>query len=545
MSRVRLDGRWNADGPFPLAPARFAHPGSNVAAVARTSRNLDIFWVTEAGEIASRFWANDTWNDSGQGGPFTLPEAPVTANAEAGIAVVARAADHLDLFYVGDDATVATMWWDGAWHGRPLTDRRPPAPGAPLAVATRDTPNLDVFWVSDDADIVTTWFAGDHWNDDGPVPLDPGAFARRGGGRWYPTLVTLPGGTVLAAGGHPAESDTRHWNDTPEIYDPLTGHWRLLGPLGGGDLVQYPRAHLLPDGRVFFATPLDEANRAIAYTTQSGDFDHIGSPLPDGYLARDIVNAASYASVLLPLTLASDYRARVLLVGGRTPLEIDLDANDPDWAPTPPRALTHPSPSPTRLNCNATLLADGTVLVTGGVAKAKSDADAVLHAELYDAQSRTWSVFGPASRPRNYHSVALLMPDGAVWVAGSNRNCDPSSNEIDTHEKVIEIFRPPYWFAERPTVTAADTRLTDNGELVVTCPQATSIRQVAIVRAGSTTHAFDADQRWVELAFTVESDDTIRVGHAPSPTIAPPGVYLHVVIDDRRVPSVGRFIDVG
>jgi hypothetical protein len=32
---------------------------------------------------------------------------------------------------------------------------------------------------------------------------------------------------------------------------------------------------------------------------------------------------------------------------------------------------------------------------------------------------------GLAERVRGYHSVALLMPDGAVWVAGSNFNAMP------------------------------------------------------------------------------------------------------------------------
>ena len=56
--------------------------------------------------------------------------------------------------------------------------------------------------------------------------------ADTGGGRWYPTLVTLATGEVLAIKGHPKGNDTRHNNNTPERYRPVTNSWVLLPPLG-------------------------------------------------------------------------------------------------------------------------------------------------------------------------------------------------------------------------------------------------------------------------------------------------------------------------
>jgi hypothetical protein len=53
----------------------------------------------------------------------------------------------------------------------------------------------------------------------------------RGGGRWYPTLVTLSNGHVITIAGHPDVSDTylgRHNNNTPERYSPAANHWTLL-----------------------------------------------------------------------------------------------------------------------------------------------------------------------------------------------------------------------------------------------------------------------------------------------------------------------------
>ncbi len=50
------------------------------------------------------------------------------------------------------------------------------------------------------------------------------------GGRWYPTLVTLPDGRVLALSGHPEIDDSRHNNNTVELYDPASGSWTRVEP---------------------------------------------------------------------------------------------------------------------------------------------------------------------------------------------------------------------------------------------------------------------------------------------------------------------------
>ncbi len=75
-----------------------------------------------------------------------------------------------------------------------------------------------------------------------------------GGGRWYPTLVTLSDGQVIAIAGHPGETDFyngRHNNNTPERYSPAGDYWQLLasGHTAPDDRANdsYPRYHLLPE----------------------------------------------------------------------------------------------------------------------------------------------------------------------------------------------------------------------------------------------------------------------------------------------------------
>src|SRR5207244_1333776 len=98
----------------------------------------------------------------------------------------------------------------------------------------------------------------------GSMGFQPGT--TQGGGRWYPSLCTLPTGEVLAVAGHPAGDDTRHDNNRPERYQPLTDRWVMLAPTGADvsapDL--FPRLHVLRDGSVFVSSTLLGNTRCIA-----------------------------------------------------------------------------------------------------------------------------------------------------------------------------------------------------------------------------------------------------------------------------------------
>src|SRR5262249_47408996 len=133
-------------------------------------------------------------------------------------------------------------------------------------------------------------------------------------------------------------------------------------------------------------------------------------------------------SVLLPLLPGRYDRPRILLCGGEQPLILDLSAPYPDWQATLPRRLFN---SPQRRYLHMILLPTEHVFICGGVASNDdTDSSAVFEAELYHPEGY-WSVLEPASVARNYHSVAMLMPDGRIWTASSNRNANQS-------------FMPPY-----------------------------------------------------------------------------------------------------
>ncbi len=85
-------------------------------------------------------------------------------------------------------------------------------------------------------------------------------------------------------------------------------------------------------------------------------------------------------------------------------------------------AITDP-----RIYCTATALADGTVLLTGGV---DENQDYLADAQVYDPATDAWAATTPMTAERAEHT-ATRLPSGAVLVAGGFDGTDfLSSTEI-------------------------------------------------------------------------------------------------------------------
>jgi hypothetical protein len=63
------------------------------------------------------------------------------------------------------------------------------------------------------------------------------------------------------------------------------------------------------------------------------------------------------------------------------------------------------------------------------------------------------------------------------------------------------------------------------------------------MRNGAVTHAFDMDQRYVGLVFTV-NNGVLNVTGPPNGNIAPPGYYMLFILNSVGVPSVGTIVQV-
>ena len=93
---------------------------------------------------------------------------------------------------------------------------------------------------------------------------------------------------------------------------------------------------------------------------------------------------------------------------------------------------------------NSVVLPDGKVLVLGGEQHPQpySDNGAVLSPDLWDPATGNFTVMAPEAIPRNYHSVAILLPDGRVFSGGGGL----CGNGCTTNHPDGQIYSPPYLF---------------------------------------------------------------------------------------------------
>jgi hypothetical protein len=340
-------------------------------------------------------------------------------------------------------------------------------------------------------------------------------FPNMNAGRWYPTATVLTNGDVLVVSGD--MDPTVGVNKLPQVFQVATGTWRNLT---NAQLAQdlYPTMLLAPNGRVFNAGPTTTTR--YLDTSGTGAWSFVANRV-GGY--RDYGSAVMYAP------------GKVLTMGGglnppqRTAEVIDLNQAAPSW-----RAVG--SMQFARRQINATLLPDGTVLVTGGTSSPGfNDPTGAVHAaELWNPATETWTTLASSSGiPRVYHSTALLLPDGQVLSTGGNGYPD------------TEIFSPPYLFkGARPTISSAPPSVGYGQSFFVGTPDAASISKVTMLRLSSVTHAFNMSQYINPLNFS-QATGGLSVTAPPNANVAPPGPYLLFILNGNGVPSVARIAQVG
>ncbi len=194
---------------------------------------------------------------------------------------------------------------------------------------------------------------------------------------------------------------------------------------------------------------------------------------------------------------------------------------------------------------NLTLLADGSVLATGGNSTGASLVDmngGVYNAERWNPATGQWTTLAAQAVTRQYHSTALLLPDGRVLSSGGGI-CG-TCHAVGYLAKNAEVFTPPYLFkqdgsgelAPRPGITSAPDAVSHGTSFEITTPQAASIAKVGLIRLGSQTHSVEMEQRYVPLGFTAGSG-TLTASVPANPHNAVPGLVhaLHRRLCRRSV----------
>lgn len=343
-------------------------------------------------------------------------------------------------------------------------------------------------------------------------------------GRWYPSATTLGNGDILVLSGGMNGNFDSDSNPLPQIYEVATNSWRSL-TTAYKNLPLYPRTFLAPDGRVVSLSGYSDETEFLDMTG-TGSWQYLEDTLDS--------NLHNYGPAVMYDTGKIAY-----IGGGHVPTQNVslLDLNDP----TPSWTYGSDTMQQPRRQNDATVLADGTVLITGGtnVTGWNDPAGLVAAAEIWDPVTQQIAQVAQANPSiyRGYHSTALLLPDGRVLVTGGDHDSGGFSQNTNA-----EIYSPPYLFkGSRPTVTAAPDVAELGDTIFVETPDASSITKALWIVPGSVTHAQNWTQRANILDFTgVEGGVNIEL--PADPDEAPVGYYMLFLVNDNGVPSVAEWI---
>ncbi|MDT7716903.1 MAG: hypothetical protein QOH09_2895 [Pseudonocardiales bacterium] len=355
------------------------------------------------------------------------------------------------------------------------------------------------------------------------------------GRRWYPTATALPDGTVLVSSGSYKDGGSVILNDIPQIWD---GHqWTPTARFTG--LPPYPRVHIAPSGQMFASgantkTYTRNTNAQGAWTLLYGS-----RGLHQNGERRYGPSVMYDAGKIIYIGGGNDETTDVPTATAEL---LDLCANPPTWRQI--ASMNFP-----RRQHHATVLADGSVLVTGGTSgpgfNDLSPGKPVHVAEQWDSVTQEWKRMAAEDIDRCYHGTAVLLPDATVLSAGGGEFAvDGEANDPRDSHRNAQIFHPPYLFrGPRPKIVSAPSEIAygDTFSLHTCGPD---VGKVTWIRLPSVTHAADQNQRINVLEFRYD-DSSVTIKAPERPEICPPGHYMLFVLSKAGVPSFARIVRIG
>ena len=219
--------------------------------------------------------------------------------------------------------------------------------------------------------------------------------------------ISLPDGDVFVAGGYDGLTTV---SNSAEIYQSTTNTWIPAANMPGGQQRAIAAAVQLKDGTIMVCGGANQTgilNTVLIYNPANNAWTTLGELMPSPL--------QSHTATLL-------FDGRVLVVGGddgfgETTSSFLYDPAQPNgsrWSYTYP--LTD-----ARLGHSATLLPNGSVMISGGVALAllggNSNTNALKTIEVFHPAFDDWSNLTKFAAPRAFHT-ATLAPNGRVYFIG-------------------------------------------------------------------------------------------------------------------------------
>ncbi|CAI2182707.1 12086_t:CDS:2 [Funneliformis geosporum] len=391
--------------------------------------------------------------------------------------------------------------------------------------------------------------------------------------RWYPSMVTLSDGRVFILGGSlkPLSVNSAANNNPTFEFFPKESSKPEKFPF----LVEtlpfnlYPAVHVLPgpanQKRLFVFSNTDSIVWDWGTKSIVKRLDRLPGP-PRSY-------PLTGTSVMLPLRPEENYAPQILVCGGVAKNDVKQPAdnscgrinlsniNNAKWEREEFGGIGRNMPDVVILADGKTLFLNGAGIGVAGYnnnEKQKAD-NPTLTPVLYDHRApigKRFTRLTSSKIPRLYHSVATLVPDGRVFVTGSNPNAVVRTKDTKyITDFRVEMFTPPYFQKniKRATITSvAGKTLLNKGAIrvkynkvvpvTVTIDDPNAVFSAALVHYGFVTHSVHMSQRYVVCTVknvVKKSNGVVTMDVIMPPNgnmIAPGRNYLY--INNKGVPGI-------
>jgi len=315
-------------------------------------------------------------------------------------------------------------------------------------------------------------------------------------GRWYNTSVALTDGSVFTVTGDGGTNTAERWVEASGWGRLNNINWATVVAQPGYVTRWHPLIVVAPDNRLFHGGPTDQMNWIT--TTGNGSLTFANANVPGAHFPKE----GSFAMY---------NEGRILVFGGSAntntnpsdgstgtstnlAFTIDIRGAQPVVAATSSMKFV-------RQFCNSVILPNGEVMVIGGNSSGLkfNDTGSILAPEIWNPTTGQWREVTDMAIPRNYHSLALLLPDGRVWSGGSGL----SGNAADHRD--AQLYTPPMLFnadgtnATRPTMSSAPSSI-GPGQ-VFNVQGSAGMTRFTFIKMSSQTHSMNTDLRFLELPF--------------------------------------------
>jgi YVTN family beta-propeller protein len=360
------------------------------------------------------------------------------------------------------------------------------------------------------------------------------------GGRWYNTSIALPNGQVWTVTGSGTGIHTsERWNETTG-WNVLTGiPWAGVLAEPGYITNWHPFIVLNADGRLFHFGPTD-LNRWITHTG-SGSMTSSGTNVPGVHYPKE------GAWVMYD-------EGRILVAGGgintlnnaadSTTGNSATDAYTVNLNTNPPTLAVTSSMGNARQFANAVVLPNGEVLVMGGNTSGLkfNDTGSVFAAEIWNPTTGLWRTVASASVPRNYHSLALLLPDGRVLSGGGGLGGNAADHQDAQLYTPPMLYNPDGSLASRPVIDSAPAQIGAGSVFSVNATP--GITQFAFIKMSAITHSMNTDLRRIVLPSTETAAGLYTLTAHSNLNVMTPGYWMLFGILPSGVYSQAAIVQV-